>query len=86
MVVRLRDTLIPGSARVPRAGERVLAIANFIYAAKLLESTRVQKESPFRRDAETNMRDACATRSQITAAVPLTRPRFAAKWRARIPD
>ena len=33
VVVRLRHTLIPGSARVSRAGERVLAIANFASAS-----------------------------------------------------
>src|SRR5438105_14910098 len=47
MVVRLRDTLIPGSARVPRAGERVLAIANFIYAAKFLEAIASKRKVRF---------------------------------------
>ena len=39
---------IPGNARVSRAGDGVLAIANFL-------------KRLFRRDAKTNMRDACAT-------------------------
>ena len=33
VVVRLRHILIPGSARVSRAGERVLAMANFASAS-----------------------------------------------------
>ena len=37
MVVRLRHTLIPGSARVPPAGERVLAIANFAFCVDSLD-------------------------------------------------
>jgi hypothetical protein len=44
---------IPGSARVSRAGDGVLAIANFHYIT-------VHRKRLFRRDAETNTRDACA--------------------------
>ena len=46
----------PGSARVSRAGDRVLAITDFLRDALL-------KERLSRRDAATNTRDACATRS-----------------------
>jgi len=35
--VRLRHTLIPGSARVPPAGERLLAIANFAFCVDSLD-------------------------------------------------
>ena len=45
---------IPGSARVSRAGDGVLAIANFYYVT-------IHRKRLFRRDAETNTRDACAT-------------------------
>ena len=49
-----------GSACVPRAGERVLAIADFSWNS---ESQDVLTKSLFRRDAETNTRDACAPRT-----------------------
>jgi len=49
-----------GSARVSRAGERVLAIANFSLNPPLPQSQ--SRERLFRRDAETNTRDACAPR------------------------
>ena len=39
-----------------------------------------------REDALANTRDACATRSQFAVTIILIRPRFAAKWRARIRD
>jgi hypothetical protein len=39
------------------SGEGVLAIANFCFAVK-------EPKSLFRRDAETNRRDACATRAR----------------------
>jgi hypothetical protein len=45
---------IPGSACVSCAGDGVLAIANFHYVT-------VHMKRLFRRDAETNTRDACAT-------------------------
>src|SRR5881396_955436 len=46
-----------GSARVSRAGEGVLAIANFSGRAKSM-MTRKSSERLFRRDAETSTRDA----------------------------
>jgi len=49
---------ILGSARVSRAGERVLAIANFSLNPPLPQSQ--SRERLFRRDAETSTRDACA--------------------------
>ena len=49
-----------GSARVSRAGEGVLAIVNFSRRAKSLSSCE-GFERLFRRDAETNIRDGCAT-------------------------
>ena len=48
-----------GSARVLRAGERVLAIANFSCTSSS-RAGAVPDESLFRRDAETSTRDACA--------------------------
>ena len=51
-----------GSARVSRAGDGVLAIANFSKRAKSIASWKSYERS-FRRDAETNTRDACATQS-----------------------
>jgi hypothetical protein len=50
------------SARGSRAGERVLAIANFsvVFNAPVV----MHKERQFRRDAETSTRTACA--AQIT--------------------
>jgi hypothetical protein len=58
---------IRGSACVSRAGERVLAIADFSF--KLSIARDKPKERLFRRDAETNTRDACATRNIATAAI-----------------
>ena len=50
MVVRLRHTLIPGRARVPPAGERVLAIANFASASiRSTSSSRQEKSVSARR-------------------------------------
>ena len=49
-----------GSARVARAGERVLAIADFSWNSESQDMVTLGK-SLFRRDAETNTRDACAT-------------------------
>jgi len=51
-----------GSARVSRAGERVLAIANFSLDHIFPQGSRARKRL-FRRDAETSTRDACATRN-----------------------
>src|SRR5439155_5437496 len=49
-----------GSARVSRAGEGVLAIANFSDRSKSMISGEFF-ERLFRRNAETSTRDACAT-------------------------
>jgi len=51
-----------GSARVARAGERVLAIADFSWNSELQDVVMLGK-SLFRRDAETNTPDACATQT-----------------------
>ena len=56
-----------GSARVSRAGEGVLAIANFSRRAKLTASGE-SFERLFRRDAKTNTRDACATQNSANRA------------------
>ena len=60
-----------GSARVPRAGERVLAIANFCRLCHRRQPSF--EKSVFRRDAETSTRDACATLLQL--AEPVERDR-----------
>jgi hypothetical protein len=57
MKIASGDT-IPGSARVSRAGDRVLAIADFFRDALL-------KERLLRRDVATSMRDTCATQSSF---------------------
>jgi hypothetical protein len=49
-----------GSARLSRAGDGVLAIADFLCNSSF-RAADVSYESLFRRDAETNTRDACAT-------------------------
>ena len=49
-----------GSARVARAGERVLAIADFSWSSES-QGVVMLRKSLFRRDAETNTRNACAT-------------------------
>jgi len=51
-----------GSARVSRVGDGVLAIADFSERAKSTASSEFI-ERLFRRDAETNTRDACATQN-----------------------
>jgi len=51
-----------GSARVARAGERVLAIADFSWNSESQDVAMLGK-SLFRRDAETNTRNACATQT-----------------------
>jgi len=48
----------PGSARVSRAGDRVPVITDFFGDPSL-------KKRLLRRDAATNTRDACATRSKF---------------------
>jgi hypothetical protein len=53
----------PGSARVSRAGERVLAIADFPWTFATTLRILVTKQSSFRRDAEPNTRDACSTQT-----------------------
>ena len=57
-----------GSARVSRAGDGVLAIANFFGHAMSSHVLNLPK-SLFRRDAETSTRDACATHSARIQAV-----------------
>ena len=57
-----RDVEDPGSARVSRAGEHVHVIANFPLSCESHGVGR-RNESPFRRDAETSTRDACATQT-----------------------
>jgi hypothetical protein len=52
-----------GSPRVSRAGERVLAIANFRCDFLLLTVEAIPDERLFQRDAETSTRDACATQT-----------------------
>ena len=59
---RSHQPTLLGSARVSRAGERVLAIANFSRRAKSTTSGE-SFERLFRRDAETNTPDACATKA-----------------------
>jgi hypothetical protein len=49
-----------GSTRLQRAGERVLAIADFSLTFAAREASP-RKETLFRRDAETSTRDVCAT-------------------------
>ena len=49
-----------GSARVSHAGDGVLAIADFLCNSSF-RAADASYESLFRRDAETSMRDACAT-------------------------
>jgi len=51
-----------GSARVSRAGERVLAITNFSLGRQLWKAGNSRKRL-FWRDTKTNTRDACATQS-----------------------
>ena len=51
--------VFPGSARGSRAGERVLAIANFSVVVNAPD-VAMQKGRLFRRDAETSTRAACA--------------------------
>ena len=61
-----RGAEIPGSARVSRAGFRVLAETNFPHASQRVwhaESEARGFQSSFRRDAETSTRDARATRN-----------------------
>src|SRR6266487_5055071 len=73
---------IPGSARVSRADDDVLAIADFHCAC-------YHRGRLFRRDAETSTRDACATQkrnkslSELRQLIPLNRalPFLAAQMR-----
>src|SRR5262249_16116342 len=53
-----------GSARVSRAGERVLAIANFLQGLPTPIVCR-ERERLVRRDAETSTRDACVPWNSI---------------------
>jgi hypothetical protein len=50
------DRGIPGSARISRAGDAVLGIANFSFVQRF-------QERLFWRDAKTSTRDACATQN-----------------------
>jgi hypothetical protein len=54
---------VPGSAGVSRAGERVLAIADFPLTCATPDAP-APRERLFRRDAETSTRDACATQTR----------------------
>ena len=51
-----------GSARVARADERVLAIADFSWNSKS-QNQAIFGRSLFRRDAETSTREVCATQA-----------------------
>jgi hypothetical protein len=55
--IQRRESL--GSARVARAGERVLGIANFFLIPKT-SVVATHRKSSFRWDAETSTRNACA--------------------------
>src|SRR5206468_11538921 len=72
----VRHAQTPGSARVPRAGERVLAIANFSWRLPSSRVTRYPKKRLFRRDAETSTRDACVTQIAIRSRYFLTTTAF----------
>jgi hypothetical protein len=52
-----------GSARVSRAGERVLAIANFAWQVTC--DNRSAQGKIVSRDAETSTRNACATQTYL---------------------
>src|SRR5690242_11929282 len=64
-----------GSARVSRAGDRVSRSRTFLLRTTTLLSP--SRERLFQRDAETNTRDACATRNSA-ANVRATRATLAA--------
>jgi error-prone DNA polymerase len=68
----LHDDLL-GSARVSRAGDGVLAIANFSKHAKSMASCE-SFQRLFRRDAETNTRDAYAPQNTESPLMPMTLP------------
>jgi hypothetical protein len=59
--MRLRNDRV---APVSRAGERVLAIANFLLGPFIVDDNK----RSFRRDAETSTRDACAPQNSRTRA------------------
>ena len=73
-MTRKRDRELQGSACVPHAGERVLAIANFSFPFLRLGDHASLKRL-FRRDYETGARDACAT---LISCAPELRRDFAA--------
>jgi hypothetical protein len=56
-----------GSPRVSRVGNRVLAIADLSFNCTAHE-IGMHKQSLFHRDAETNTREACATRRGVCTA------------------
>ena len=58
-MTRRLERVDPGSARVSRAGESVPLSRTFRSAA--LRTSGTPAERLFRRDTETNTRDACAT-------------------------
>ncbi len=48
-----------GSTPIPRVGERVLAVADFLLSIRIDDVASLRK-SLFQRGAETSTRDACA--------------------------
>ncbi|PYL62882.1 MAG: error-prone DNA polymerase, partial [Verrucomicrobia bacterium] len=68
----LLDRTPLGSARVSRAGERVPRSRTSPVPCKHFES--YSEESAFRRDAETNTRDACATQKARSPLMRMTLP------------
>ena len=68
----LLDRRTPGSARVSRAGERVPRSRTSPLPYRTSESDFEQ--SVFRRDAETNTRDACAPQKPESPLIPMTLP------------
>jgi len=56
----VRASMVWGAHAPSRAGERVLAIANFRCHFSLVTVEIIRGRRLFRRDAETSTRDACA--------------------------
>jgi hypothetical protein len=90
--VRVRDNLNPGSARVSRVTPVRLGLSAFRRNGFLLrfayfgQQARIRKVGD-REDAIANTRTrALSGPGSDCAAGLLTRPRFAAKWHARIRD
>src|SRR5438067_2189190 len=59
------DSRALGSARVTRAGERVLAIANFAESAQDSRGDQTLREVRFGATPKPDTRDACATQSDL---------------------